>query len=108
MKPQAALFDDDVGPDPRHQVFFADDFIRRGAQNDKNVERAPTQFDGRAPFRQEPFVRDQIERTKRQSVFDLTRNSHHGVLVRSRLCQGRHCRSKGEPTHQEGVVVKTL
>ena len=68
MKPQAAFFDGDVGPNPRHQVLLADDFIRRGNQRDQDVERSRTQIDRDAVFGEKPFARDQIEGTKRQPV----------------------------------------
>ena len=44
VKPQAAFFHDDVGPNPRHQILLADDFIRPGYQDDQNIEstRSPT------------------------------------------------------------------
>ena len=75
VKPQAAFFDDDVGPDPRHQILLADDFVRRGDQDDQNVERARAQLDGDALFCEEPFARHQMEGTKRQSVFGLPLSS---------------------------------
>ena len=65
VKPQAAFFNGDVGPDPRHQILLADDFIRRGCQSNQNVQRARAQFDGDALLCEEPFARDQIEWTKR-------------------------------------------
>src|SRR3954468_10122402 len=37
VKPQAAFFDGDVGPNPRHQILLAHDVIRRGNQDNQNV-----------------------------------------------------------------------
>jgi hypothetical protein len=92
MKPQAAFFDGDIGPSPRHQVLLADDFIRLGNESDQNVERARTQLHGDALFREEPLARDQIEWTKRQHVFGLNCR-RHSVPIPSHLA-GPHFRSR--------------
>ena len=80
MNPQAAFFNGDVGPNPRHQILLADDFIRRGCQSNQNVQRARSQFYRDALLCEEPFARDQIEWTKRQLVLGLTCRCHHGVF----------------------------
>ena len=71
MKPQAAFLDGDVGPNPRHQVLLADDFIRRGNEGDQNVERSRTQIDRDAVLGEKPLARHQIEGAKRQSAAGL-------------------------------------
>ncbi len=66
MEPQAAFLDNHIGPNPRHQILLADDFIRRGRQGDEDVEGARAQLYGSAFSCQEPFTRSQMERAKRQ------------------------------------------
>ena len=64
MKPQTALLDGDVGPDPRQQIPLADDLVRAAHQCDQDIERPRADLDGRAILCQEPFARDEPERTK--------------------------------------------
>ncbi len=61
----------DPGPNPRHQILLAHDFIRGGSQDDQYVESTRTQFDSETFFCEKPFAYEQIERTKRQSAAGL-------------------------------------
>jgi len=44
MDSQAAFIDRDTGPDPRHQIVFADDLARLFGQDDENVEGTPAEM----------------------------------------------------------------
>ena len=55
VKPQAAFFDGDVGPDPSQQVPLVDDLVRAGHERNEDVEAARAQFHRGAVSREEPF-----------------------------------------------------
>jgi len=48
MKAHATFFNGNSGPYPRHQLFFAADFVRRRSQGDQDIESARAQLDGNA------------------------------------------------------------
>src|ERR1700676_2973996 len=49
VKAQAAFLNDDIGPDPRQQIFLANDFVRGGSQDDQYIEGTRTQSDSTPP-----------------------------------------------------------
>ena len=59
MKPQAAFFNDDVGPNPGQQILLADDLVGPGQQHNENIESPGAQLDWRAVLCEESFAHDQ-------------------------------------------------
>ena len=68
--------------------FLADDLVRRGNQDDQDVERPPAQLDRDAPLGQEPFAREQVEGAERHAGLRLVHCCRHGIRsLGRRLCQ---------------------
>jgi hypothetical protein len=106
VKPQTGFFDDGVGPDLRHQLLLVDDLVRCGHQRDQNVEGARTHVDGDALFGEQPFARDQSERTEGQSVLVPTHRCRPGVCFGAGFAVPNSRPSVRRTPH--GAVLKAL
>src|ERR1700676_505334 len=80
VKAQAAFLNDDIGPDPRQQIFLANDFVRGGSQDDQYIEGTRTQFDRDPLLRKEALVHQQIEWAERQAAVSPIDDRRHRPL----------------------------
>src|ERR1700716_1074429 len=71
MEAQAPLFDDEIRPDPRHQLPLADDFGCTLDERAEKVERAAAQIERDAILLEESLRREETEGTERDEVLTL-------------------------------------
>src|SRR5882757_2408076 len=71
MEAQAALFDDEIRPDPRHQLPLADDFGCTLDERAEKVERAAAKMERDTIPLEEPLRREETEGTERDEIFTL-------------------------------------